>query len=129
MAYLKAIEIDTLTLPSAPEYWVKIKRRATYGDQVAAQSAMLKVDTASAALSDIEWGSYIRSLTAAMVVEWNLTDEQDRALPITAESIDRLEPEDGQFLAAEITKRAALRSPERERPFDSPSSQPSTDTP
>ena len=132
MPYLKPQETDTLTLPSStPEetYTVTMKRRANYGDQLAAQSAMLKIDSAQGTISEMEWGAYIRSLTVALIVSWTLTDANDHPLPIAAFSLDRLSAEDGQFLSTEAAKRAALRGVAQERPFEKPSSSSSsTDT-
>jgi len=37
---------------------VRLKKRATYGDQLAAQSAMLKLDASNpSTISQMEWGS------------------------------------------------------------------------
>lgn len=125
MGYVKSIETDTLTLPSSPDYWVKIKRAATYGDQLGAQSAMLKLESAgSDVVSQMEWSAYIQALTISMTVEWNLTDEHDQPLPITAASLSKLSAEDGQFLASEVSSRAKTRSVEQERPFAGQSSSP-----
>jgi hypothetical protein len=127
LGYVKTFETDTLTLPSDPQYTVTIKRKASFGDQRAAQSAMLKVDGATGALSDPEWGAYIGSLMTRLIVNWNITDESDQPLPITLENIDKLEPADGQFLFTEASKRAALRGDAQERPFEKPSITPSAD--
>ena len=121
MSYLKASEVDTLTLPSDSAYFVKMRRRIKWGAISKAQSAMLKVDVGSAQLTDVEMGAGMNYLIAGAVVEWNLTDANEQVLPITPESIDELEPEDGQFLMLEASKRMAVRKPEAEAPFASPS--------
>lgn len=127
MPYAKPIETDTLELPSDPSYTVTMKRRASFGDQRRAQAAMIRVDGATGTMSDPEWDAYVGSLLASLIVSWNLTDENDQPMPITPENIDRLAPEDGQFLATEVAKRAALRSEAQQRPFGKPSSPPSTE--
>jgi hypothetical protein len=117
MPYLQATQTDQVDLPTEG-YWVRLKKRATYGDQLAAQSAMLKLDAANpGTVSQMEWSAYIQALTVSMTVEWNLTDENDAPLPITAENIAKLSAEDGQFLATEVTNRAKTRGVEQERPF------------
>jgi hypothetical protein len=128
LPYIKPIETDEVALPSDPAYKVRLKKRATYGDQLAAQSAMLKLDPANPGVNQMEWSAYIQALSVSLIVEWNLTDENDNPLPITGASLARLSSEDGQFLAAEATKRAATRGVEQERPFEKPSSTPSPAT-
>lgn len=122
MGYLQPVETDTLPLPSDPEFTVTMKRVATYGDQLEAQTAMLQVDGARGTISKMEWAAYIRALTARLIVSWNLTDENGAPLPITTGSIDRLHQEDGEFLSLEAQKRLKIRKPEEDRPFVMPSS-------
>lgn len=127
--YLQPVETDSLALPSSPEFHVTMKRKATYGDQSAAQAVMIQVDQAGANLSPkMDWGAYMRALTVRMVVAWDLSDEAGHPLPISAASFDRLNLEDGEFLVAEAQKRLGMRSPERERDFAQPSSDSSADT-
>jgi hypothetical protein len=117
LPYLQPSQTDQVDLPTEG-YWVRLKKRATYGDQLAAQSAMLKLDASNpGTISQMEWGSYIQALSVSMILEWNLTDENDVLLPITAGSLGKLSAEDGQFLATEITERAKTRGVEQERPF------------
>lgn len=129
MAYLKTPETDTLTLPSDSAYSVVMKRRATFGDQRAAQSAMVQFSVDDPGNPSAEVGPYIQTLLLRLIVSWNLTDANDHPLPITAEALDEIDPVDGQFLAAEAGKRAALRKVVQERPFANPSTAPSSDTP
>lgn len=131
MSYLKAVEADTLKLPSStPEngYVVVMKKKVSYGDQSAAQSAALKVDPMNGSAT-VEWAPFIRALTVSMIVSWSLTDENDQPLPITIASLNQLTAEDGQFLASEASARAALRGETEQRPFGKPSPSPSTDLP
>lgn len=125
MPYIKPVESDEVVLPSDATYHVRLKKRATYGDQLSAQSAMLRLETGTAGVvSQVEWAEYIQSLTVAMILDWNLTDENDQPLPITASSLARLAPEDGEFLATEVASRAKTRAVEQERPFALPLSKP-----
>ncbi len=134
MGYLRAQEVDQLFLPSSPgnEFWVKMKKKVAYGDSRAAQSALMKFSqgqngNAGSVVTDMEVGRYIGTLTVQLIVEWNLTDEQDRPLPISVESLDLLPDEDGEFLAQEAQKRkaAAARPEEQQGPFPTPSDKPS----
>jgi hypothetical protein len=117
LAYIQPVQTDQVDLPTAG-YWVRLKKKATYGDQLAAQSAMLKLEQGSAGvISQMEWGAYIQALTVSMVVEWNVDDESGQILPISAASLNQLSAEDGQFLANEVASRAKTREAEQERPF------------
>ncbi len=140
MGYLSAAETDELKLPSNPDgaFWVRMKKRAQYGDNRAAQSAMLQISPggpqsngnggAPQMVTDVEIGAYLGTLAVRLIVEWNLTDEAENPLPITLENLDRLDPEDGDFLATEAQKRVGGRTPEKQVPFGTPSTQPSTGT-
>lgn len=128
MPYAKPIETDTLSLPSDESYTVTLKRRASFGDQRRAQAAMMHVDPLTGTMSEPQWDSYIATLLVRLIVSWTITDENNQPMPVTVENLDRLSPEDGQFLIAEATRRAALRSEAEQRPFVSNSSQPSTET-
>jgi hypothetical protein len=121
--YLKPVETDVVTLPSSPEYTVRMKRKASYGDQLEAQTAMLQVDQSLGGMvTKMEWAAYIRALTVRLIVDWNLSDENGGPLPISASSIDRLNQEDGEFLATEAQTRLRLREKAEEIPFAKPSS-------
>lgn len=127
MSYRKPIGIDTLTLPSNPEYHVRMRARGTYGAQRAASSAMLQVvddfsEGAKKAVTKAEFGAYVGSLILSLVVDWNLTDENENPIPVTLEEIDKLEPEDGKYLGDEATRRMALRSGAAEENFKTPPS-------
>jgi hypothetical protein len=137
MGYLKTPETDQLTLPSDSAYWVRIKKRASWGDSSAAQSAMVKLAPApspvngngSAAmemLNEVELSAYLHTLVARLVVDWNLTDEQERPLPITLQTVSQLAPEDGDFLALEAQKRLGGRPAAQQAPFGNISGPPST---
>lgn len=133
MSYLKQAETDQLTLPSDPAYWVKLKTKATYGDILAAQSAMLQITQGSNGSSgqittEMEWAAYMRILSLRMITEWNLTDAQNQVLPLSEASLDLLDPEDGNFLATEVQKRSGRREPAQQIPFVKRSARRSTAT-
>lgn len=128
-SYLRALELDQLTLPSSPEFFVTMKRVASYGDQLAAQNAMLQVQQGlGGTITKYEWAAYVRALTARLITEWNLSDENGSPLPITAENIDRLRQDDGEFLASEAQKRLKVRPPQEAANFNQPSSDSSAGT-
>lgn len=128
MPYLKssAAETDRLTLPSDGDYWVDMKKRAAYGDSLAAQSAMVKIETngnGQAKVSEPDSAASVRTLVARLIVDWNLDDEQGQKLPITPETIELLDSRDGNFLAEEANKRVGGRPDDG--PFGSVSGLPS----
>ena len=153
MGYLKKLETDRLTLPSNPEYWVLMKRRAAWGDSSAAQSALVHASLSEVAkaqqqsqangsgidpelqakmvgdvISEVETDAYMQMLVCRLIVEWNLTDEEDRPLPITPQTVALIDPEDGEYLALEAQKRRGGRPAAQQRPFEKPSGQRSTAT-
>ena len=83
----------------------------------------LVVDPASGqgVLTESESQAYFSTLLERMIVEWNLDDEQGRILPITRETLDELEAEDGDFLVKEAQARLKGRPPAEEGPFEKPS--------
>lgn len=129
--YLQPVETDQLTLPSSAEFHVVMKRRASYGDQLAAQTAMIQVDSPVAGAvpqARMDWAAYMRALTVRLIISWDLSDENGHPLPVTAANIDHLTKEDGEFLAAEAQIRLGLRKQEDERDFAQPSSESSAAT-
>ena len=134
MGYLKVAEADQLSLPSDPTYWVRMKRLASWGDSSAAQGAMVKVAPGgnghkeAEVLTEMELAAYLHTLVARMIVEWNLTDDQDRPLPISVQTVALIDPQDGDFLALEAQKRLGGRPAAQQTPFAKPSGRHSTDT-
>lgn len=133
MGYLKKTETDKLPLPSNSEFFVVMKRRGRYGGILEGQSALLNVTQSEdgapeGAVSKAEAGAFIKTVIRDLIVEWNLTDEQDQPLPITTESIEQLDSADGLFLAQEAEIRQGRRSKEKEGPFEKRSGRGSTAT-
>lgn len=122
MGYIKAVEADILVLPSDPQYVVRMKKWASYGDVEGARAAMLKLaagqDPASA---ELKWQAYIQTLVVSLIVDWNLTDEAEHPLPVTVETLALLDPIDGDLLAKEAQRRTGVRSQTEEIPFAKPS--------
>jgi hypothetical protein len=99
-----------------------MKRRASYGDVEGSRSAGLKITQGmTGASAAIEWKAIVTYLLMALIVSWNLTDENDQPLTINAVNLMKLDPGDGDFLAAEATKRSELRPQVQEVPFESTS--------
>lgn len=133
MGYLKTIPIDTLTLPSNPEFHVRMRARGFFGVSREAQAAMIQADgvdpQTNQAITRSEWGDYVKTLlmgnprkgVPGLLVDWNLTDESELPLPLTVENLDRLDPIDGQFLTEEANKRVKLRAKAEEANFATPS--------
>lgn len=134
MPYIKAGtgETDRLTLPSDGEFWVAMKRRATYGDQLAAQASVVKLESNGngtvATEPNLDTSAYVRTLVSRLVVDWNLDDEQGQKLPISPETVEMLDPRDGDFLASEANKRVGERTDDKQGPFGNISGLPSTAT-
>jgi hypothetical protein len=145
MPYLKnASDIDELELPSsvaareeheenpdgtpAPtKYVVSMKRKASYGDSLAAQNAMIRFSQgqnghSGEILSDMELARYLRTLAIRLIVSWNLDDEDGQVLPVTEQTLEMLEPRDGQFLTLEAQQRLGRRPELQQRDFSKPSS-------
>lgn len=124
MPYLKsgAGETDRLTLPSDGEFWVAMKKRAAYGDQLAAQAAVVKIETngngQAVTEPNLDTSAYVRTLMAKLIVDWNLDDEQGQKLPITPATVEMLDPQDGDFLAQEANKRVGGRPDGKQVPFE-----------
>ncbi len=143
MGYLKAIETDELRLPSHPDFWVRMRKEVHHGATRAAQSALMQFNQvpqkpnqapqngqpngqAPEVVTEMEVGAWIGALTVALITEWNLTDEQDRPLPITLKNLDKLKDEDGDFLTQEAQKRKGAMRPNADQgPFPTPSDKPS----
>lgn len=93
MGYFKDTQLKKLPLKSNPDYWVEIATDLKYGDlkQFANISQEGSVDFATSA--DLFLKTVIKN--------WNLDDENGKALPVTPENIDRLEQADALMLLNE----------------------------
>lgn len=147
MPYIRKERTDRLSLPSDANYWVELKDRASYGDKMAAQKAMLQISQVDLAmvppekahmveadiesgrgvLTEIEIDAFFKTLLYRLIVAWNLDAEDGQIVPITPQAIEHLESEDGEFLMTAARRRLNGRRPADERPFDGPSPEPSSD--
>lgn len=137
MSYQKDPETDQLHLPSDGQWWVKMKRKATFGDEEAAKGSMIKISAAvpnghqptkEDVISQTEVAAFSVMLISRLVVEWNLTDQKEAILPITPANVALLDAEDGNFLDDEAMKRIGRRPAAEQPPFKKPSGQRSTGT-
>ncbi len=126
MAYGGRAETEQIDLPSG--YWVRMKTKATRGDRLAAQEAMLKIRTVGlqglspedreevavdpedptaqrGMLTKYHTKAYFDTWMMRLIVEWNLDDEAGNILPITVATLDGLEQEDDDVLQAAAKKR------------------------
>ena len=110
------MELDQLNLPSGAG-WVKMRRRILWGDEEAVESAILVAQRREPAqlihvlkrqriFQLIEgWSLFLRSDGTVGLAD----SEKAQALPMEPESIDRLEPEDGQYLYEYAKHRFEVR--------------------
>lgn len=132
MGYLKPQDTDLHKLPSNPEYWVRLRLRAPWGVHNVSHSAMLNVTATSGenngngepnakVITKAEWSAYIQALVRGFITEWNLTDENDKPLPITDASLELLDEDDGAFLSDIVQERSKLRPKGKNGTFVPPS--------
>src|SRR5690349_20094518 len=95
------MELDQLDLPSGAG-WVKMRRNVLWGDEQAVESAVLaaNVRTPGQGLHALK-----RQRIFQLIEGWNLFLQPDETigiagapLPMEPESLDRLEPQDGDYL-------------------------------
>lgn len=115
------METDELRLPSNPELWVRMRRKVLWGDEQAVESAVVSanVTTRNQGLHALK-----RQRIFQLVEAWSLYLQPDETigmagapLPMTPESIDRLEPEDGDYLYKYAKHRFEVRE-DVANPFD-----------
>lgn len=118
MPYVKKSEHVRLALPSDPAYWVEIVPVLNYGARQRRLNRVLRVHLAAEAgvetpaQTEIELGTMNLATLVEAIVAWNLDDADGRALPITEAVIsEHLDPDDAEFLLAEINRRNAPATP------------------
>lgn len=109
--------VSLLKLPSNPEFEVQMKQHPSFGDyRRAVEAAYRRIPDRDA--SPGEWFSaHLEAAALALIIDWNLEDDQGAKWPITAESLAELKPQDGDFLLTEAGNRIRGRSQEDEIPF------------
>jgi len=100
---------------------VTFKASASFGDDLRCDAVAAQMPRGSAERTE----AYVLARTAAMIVTWDLEDEAGQLLPVTAESVSKLDKSIGNWLAAEARSRFDGRPQEEERPFEKPSPPPS----
>lgn len=111
MPYVKAPLITRLTLPSNKEYWVDWRESILYGDMKAATKAAVQLDMETGE-SRTDPTAMTDALLLGHIVAWNLDDEEGNLLPLTPESLDKLESRDTELLlsrASDGTRREEKR--------------------
>lgn len=109
VATVTAPGIDELALPNHPETKVWLKQRPTWGDKnrVQAHATVSRREVAPGKFeTDPEgFADWLVIKVLVMLHDWTVTDEAGRKLPISAEALESLDPEDGEFVAAEAGRR------------------------
>jgi|SRR5579859_5053594 len=129
------MELDELRLPSDPErLWVKMRRKVLWGDEQAVESAIF----ASSNRDPLQVIHTLKRQRIFQLIEgWSLFLAADGTiaaagtpLPMAPESLDRLEPKDGDFLYAYAKHRFEQRE-DVANPFvpGSPGSSPASEPP
>jgi hypothetical protein len=121
MSYITA---DTFSLPSKPAYQVRMKQAMSTGDWLAARDYWRtyklpedqESEDYSAALAQREIDS-ARHVIASLILGWNLTDDSDEPLAVTADNVLKLPQVDFVFLEEKATAVLAGRPVEAETPF------------
>jgi len=117
MGYLRPDDIDTVNLPTAG-YWAKMRTRVKGHDHsLSLTTAIEEVPEGDAR----RWVIQNEVLAACLITEWNLTDEDDRVLPINRENLGKLDHSDYESLLMEANKRRGARPEVKEIPFVKPS--------
>lgn len=109
MATITAPGIDELILPNHPETRVWLKRRATWGDRNRVQAAAVvsRRETAPGKLeTDPDFlADFVVTKALVMIHDWTVTDDSGKKVPISAETLQALDPEDGEFISSEASRR------------------------
>lgn len=109
MATITTAGIDELKLPNHPETTVWLKRRPNWGDknkvQVASYLSRKQVGPNEFRSDAPALADFVVTKTLVMIHDWNVTDESGKRVPIVAEALESLDPEDGEFIWNEARKR------------------------
>lgn len=110
MPYVKKAVAEQIPLVSDPQYWVMWRRKLTYGQMRDIARAGQTTENGEVKMDNL---TATDTLLLAHIESWNLTDEQDNPLPLTAESLTVLDEDD----AAQLTKLATsqIEAQEQER--------------
>jgi hypothetical protein len=127
---LPAGAVDTFTLPNS-RVTVTMRRKATGRDKNEAIQACL----GEGYNARHAYTRYLCYMAATLMASWDATEDDGEGnqvpLPISPQTLARMENEDDyEMLMRETDKRVTLREadPEKERPFETSSTQSSPDT-
>lgn len=109
MATITAPGIDELSLPNHPETKVWLKRRPSWGDKnrVEARATVARREVAPGKFRTDPDGfaDWLVIKALVMIHDWAVIDESGKTVPVTAEALESLDPEDGEFIAKEAGRR------------------------
>lgn len=106
MGYVKPATTTRYPLPSDPTtYWVELRDKLTYGDVKAASKGA--VSTGPDGQPVIDNFMVSDNMMIAYIVGWNIDDDNLQILPITIDSLNKLDGVDVDFIA---NKMAATRT-------------------
>jgi len=115
MGYIRPNEVDQVDLPTKG-YWVKMRGRVIGRDHSLALATAIE-EVPDPAASGQRWLVQNQVLAVQLLVEWNITDENDKPLPINRETLGDLDPADHEQILMEANRRRVVRSEEHEAPF------------
>jgi len=110
MPYVKKAVVEKVVLSSDPDYFVMWRRRLTYGQMRDIAKLGQKVTDGKMEVDNL---TATDALLLAHMESWNLTDEQDIPLPLTAESLTFLDENDVSQLTSLATDTLETREKER----------------
>ena len=108
-ATITAPGIDELALPNHPETKVWLKRRPLWGDknlvQCSAIIAKREIAPGVQRTTPEGFADFLVTKALVMIHDWTVTDESGKKAPISAEALQALDPEDGEFISNEARRR------------------------
>ena len=113
MPDLKPISIERVQLPSDENYWVDWRSHITYADVKAASAAGIANIAPNSAPTDMDTGAVADTMLLRYIADWNLDDEVGNVLPLTPESLAKIDGADALFLSAKMARAQEKRIDER----------------
>jgi len=105
MDFFISDELDQIDLGES--YWVKIKKRMSYGAQQALMAHFVKIRQGAKDLevNELDMAGGNIALLTINIKEWNLPGKDGKVMPINKDSICRLSPDIAEKIIAEIGDR------------------------
>lgn len=119
-------QVERVELPDSvctePGFWIDLKVSLTTKDDADAQRALMRprmrsVDGVSSTESDMDYGAFSKIRVLRSIVAWNLTDENERPLPVDESSIALLPQKVFAFIASRVNELNNPRTPQEESSF------------